>query len=134
MSEFRAYRGQIFPDYGCSDIEQYEYCLDKHSESGWKTVLTLYLQAEHSTEEKIDYLYRHKSKREMILHVLTYRDTPANFALIVDHGGEHWINVNIEGSISDYYVSHDDGETWQSITLYRAPIASEYTQEELPCH
>ena len=132
MSEFRAYKGQIFPNYGSSDMEQYAYHLDKRSESDWKTALTLYLQAEYSTEEKIDYLYRHKFKRELIVHVVIRRNTPDNFALIEDHGGAHWVNVS-EGSVSDYYVSHDDGETWESIALYRAPIASEYTQEELPC-
>jgi hypothetical protein len=114
-------------------MELYEYWLDKKTASGWTTVLTLNLQAEYpALEERMDYLYRHKSTGELILHVQTYRDTPANFAWLVDHGGEHWSNVHIEGRIADYYVSHDDGETWQSITLNREPRASEYVKEELP--
>jgi len=88
----------------------YEYFLEKKKGNNWKTVLTLELSSERMTSGKIDKLYRHKTKKEMLV-----------------------IHVDELGSsrVSDYYISYDEGDEWFSAYYENEPDEKEYDREDL---
>ena len=85
------------------------FIVQRQGETGWQDVLELSLESGRSWGDRIDLLYRHKNKPELLLHI---------------EGFGYWGDF-------EFYESLDNGLTWNPIPLHREPNPDEYVKEEL---
>ena len=106
-TKFRVLRGEILFSDGEDNVHiQY---LQKLEGAGWVNVLELHLEGGRSWGDEIDYLYRHRSRNELLVHV---------------SGFGYWGDT-------EYYRSTDGGSTWEPTQYTREPNPAEYTRESL---
>ena len=107
QTQFRIRKGQTLFDDEEDSVSVYH--VQRYNGLLWQEVLQLSLESGRSWGDRIDLLYRHQTRQELLLHI---------------EGFGYWGDF-------EFYQSLDDGLTWNPIPLKREPNPNEFTREEV---